>query len=297
MTRQKEDREEHKMRLLIADDEQFIWRGLLSLNWKSIGITEVYSANNGTKAKEILLSEPVDIAILDIRMPGATGLDLAEMIQNLSMPTKVVLLTGFSEFAYAQRAIRAGVCEYLLKPFGPKEVLSVIRKLVHEIEHRREQDRILSEVQTAEQCIDAPSQVSRFFSKTDGVVNDVLMDVANSYAGPVSITELADKYHFSENYLSRKIRQETGYSFTDILLALRLMSAVRHLYEGEKVSAAAEASGFNDQHYFAQVFRRVFKVSPSDWKKQENSPEVLHFHEVLSKVVEEKNPVTQQESK
>ena len=196
MTRQKEDREEHKMRLLIADDEQFIWRGLLSLNWKSIGITEVYSANNGTKAKEILLSEPVDIAILDIRMPGATGLDLADMIQNLSMPTKVVLLTGFSE-----------------------------------------------------------------------------------------------------NYLSRKIRQETGYSFTDILLALRLMSAVRHLYEGEKVSAAAEASGFNDQHYFAQVFRRVFKVSPSDWKKQENSPEVLHFHEVLSKVVEEKNPGTQQESK
>lgn len=277
------------IQLLIADDEQFIRRGLLSLDWRSIGVTKVHSADTGEQAREILCSQPVDIAILDIRMPGVSGLELAETIEERALDTRVVLLTGFSEFSYAQRAIHAGVDEYLLKPFGPKEILSVIAKLVHEVEQTREQQRILTAAGWGEESyLDVPSQVGGFFSNAKGVVNDILMDIANGYAGPISISELADRYHFTENYLSKKLRQETGYSFTDILLALRLMSAARHLVDGDKVADAATASGFNDQHYFAQVFRRVFKVSPSDWRQQ-NPDAVLHFHEVLDKVVAEKN--------
>lgn len=287
--RQNENQQTQDMHLLIADDEQFIRRGLLSLDWQSIGITEVYSADNGERAEEILLSQPVDIAILDIRMPGVTGLELAETIKEHGLDTKVVVLTGFTEFSYAQQAIHAGVSEYLLKPFGPKEVLAVTAKLVHEVQQSREQQRILASAGYENRTQDVPSQVSRFFVDSKGVVSDILMDIANNYTGTVSIAELADRYHFTENYLSKKIRQETGYSYTDILLALRLMSAARHLAEGDKVADAAMASGFNDQHYFAQVFRRVFKVSPSDWRQQ-NTGAVLRFHEILNKVVAEKNP-------
>lgn len=277
------------MCLLIADDEQFIRRGLLSLPWDTIGITQVHYADTGKEAQEILLGQQVDIAILDIRMPGVSGLELAETIQEHGLDTRVVLLTGFSEFSYAQRAIHAGVSEYLLKPFGPKEVLAVVSKLVHEVTQRRDQQRILASAGYGEEILDASSQVSTYFSDIKGVVSDILMDIANGYAGQVSIAELADQYHFTENYLSKKIRQETGYSFTDILLALRLMSAARHLADGDKVADAATASGFNDQHYFAQVFRRVFKVSPSDWRQQ-NTDVMLRFHEILDKVVAEKNP-------
>ena len=52
------------MNLLIADDEAVIRRGLLSLDWKSIGITDVYSVANGAEAKELLLSTPIDLVIL-----------------------------------------------------------------------------------------------------------------------------------------------------------------------------------------------------------------------------------------
>ena len=68
------------MNMLIADDELLIRNGLLSLDWKSIGIEEVYSAGNGEEARDLLLSAPVDIVIFDIRMPGMTGLELAAMI-------------------------------------------------------------------------------------------------------------------------------------------------------------------------------------------------------------------------
>ena len=61
------------MNLLIADDEAVIRRGLLSLDWKSIGITDVYSVANGVEAKELLLSTSIDLVIFDIRMPGFSG--------------------------------------------------------------------------------------------------------------------------------------------------------------------------------------------------------------------------------
>lgn len=66
------------MNLLIADDEAVIRRGLLSLDWKSIGITDVYSVANGVEAKELLLSTSIDLVIFDIRMPGFSGLELAQ---------------------------------------------------------------------------------------------------------------------------------------------------------------------------------------------------------------------------
>ena len=73
------------MNLLIADDEAVIRRGLLSLDWKSIGITDVYSVANGVEAKELLLSTSIDLVIFDIRMPGFSGLELAQMVKERSM--------------------------------------------------------------------------------------------------------------------------------------------------------------------------------------------------------------------
>ena len=101
----------------------FIRRGLLSLDWKSIGITDVYSVANGVEAKELLLSTSIDLVIFDIRMPGFSGLELAQMVKERSMDVAVVVLSGFSEFEYARSAMRYGVYEYLLKPVSPNELM------------------------------------------------------------------------------------------------------------------------------------------------------------------------------
>ena len=96
------------MKLLVADDEMTIRRGLLSLPWNTIGIDEVFEAENGLAAMEILRSHRVDIMISDVRMPGMTGLELAEYVKEYDLDTAVILLTGFSDFEYAQQAIRSG---------------------------------------------------------------------------------------------------------------------------------------------------------------------------------------------
>lgn len=270
------------MRLLIADDELVIRNGLVSLDWEKIGITEVYSARNGMEAKELLLSEPIDIVIFDIRMPGMTGLELAAMVKEYSMDTSVILLTGFSEFSYAQEALRSGVSDYLLKPFHPRDIVKTVEKVKKNLEKDRYLRRLAREYEDTKGSFDTMSQIRNTFPKVSEIVENILEDIARDFNQTLSLGTFADRYHFSNNYISKKIKQETGYSFMDVLLAVRVMNAAKLLYEGEKVNKAAQQTGFNDQHYFSQVFRRAFGCSPTDFKKQDTDIENIKLIPVLN---------------
>ena len=211
------------MTLLIADDELLIRSGLLSLDWKSIGITEVYSVSNGTEARELLLSTDVDIVIFDIRMPGMTGLELAAMIKEHSMDTAVVLLTGFSEFEYARQALQSNVYEYLLKPFSPRDILSTVADVKERLEQKRYQVKVIRKYEDTKGAYDTVSQVKNHFSKVSRIVSDVLMDMAKEFDQPLSLSGFSERYHFSSNYISKKIKQETGYSFFSFIGSFRLL--------------------------------------------------------------------------
>ncbi len=259
------------MKMLIADDESIIRKGLLSLDWNSIGIEEVFAAGNGEEARKVLLGENIDIGIFDIRMPGMSGLELAEMIQEQEMDTIVVLLTGFSEFEYARRAIRSGCCEYLLKPVNPRELLDTIEKVKVRLETKRCQRQMREEEEKKEEAFDYVLQVKRLFPKVSGSVRNMLTDMAEGFSQPISLKNMAERDHFAQSYISKKIKQETGYSFIDILNAIRLMNAAKLLQEGESIGLACEKSGFRDQRYFSQIFRKAFGLSPSEYRKTEDS--------------------------
>ena len=125
------------MNLLVADDEMAIRRGMLSLPWSSIGIENVYEAENGLQAREMLQQKKVDIMISDIKMPGLTGLELAEYVKEYDLDTAVILLTGFSDFSYAQKAIRNEVFDYMLKPLRPRDILETVSGVMRRLEQRR----------------------------------------------------------------------------------------------------------------------------------------------------------------
>lgn len=92
---------------------------------------------------------------------------------------------------------------------------------------------------------------------------------------------LAEKYHFSESYISRKIKKETGYTFVDILNGIRLMCAASLLKTGEKISDVCEKTGFNDQHYFSQLFKKTFGCTPSNYRS-ESGETLSGLYEILN---------------
>lgn len=269
------------MKLLIADDEAVIRRGLISLDWKSIGVTEVYSVANGMEAKELLNETPIDLVIFDIQMPGFSGLELAQMVKERSLDTAVVLLSGFSEFEYARSALKYGVYEYLLKPVSPMELMETMRDVKQRLEQKRFEAELLNKKEGYGVVHDAVSQVNGLFVQTPSAIKSILIEIAQNYDQNITLTDLAQKYHFSESYISRKIKKETGYSFVDILNGIRLMCAANLLKQGEKISVVCEKTGFKDQHYFSQLFKKIFGCTPSNYRN-ESLEETCSLYEILN---------------
>lgn len=125
----------NKYKAIIVEDEKWIRLGLKStINWGELGIDEVLEAADGAHAWDIILARQPDIIISDIKMPNMTGLQLTEKLRELGSGAKIILITAFGEFAYAQSAIKNGVSDYILKPIQEEKVTQALKKCIAELD-------------------------------------------------------------------------------------------------------------------------------------------------------------------
>lgn len=133
-------------KLLIVDDEATMRKGLANfMNWTSIDCEVVGTASDGIEAIHFLSEHPVDIVITDIKMPEADGLDVAKFIYENHPEIKVILLTGYADFAYAQTAIRYNVSRFLLKPTNKKTLFEAVAETQKELLASRQKSSIAKE--------------------------------------------------------------------------------------------------------------------------------------------------------
>ncbi|OPH46664.1 hypothetical protein BC351_14350 [Paenibacillus ferrarius] len=128
-------------KLFIVEDEPEFRGGILTMiDWESEDILITGTASNGLRALEMMEADRPDIVLTDIRMPIMSGLELIEEISKRSWDLIPVLLTGHSEFEYAQQAVKLGVLDYILKPCNPKQVLEAIVRAKGKLVGKRSQD-------------------------------------------------------------------------------------------------------------------------------------------------------------
>ena len=118
------------MRLLIAEDQSMLRDAMATLLLMEDSIDEVLQAKNGKEAIDILVSSSVDVAILDIEMPEATGLEVLEFIRNESINCKVIIVTTFKRAGYFERAIKNNVDAYVLKDRSIDELMKTINNVL-----------------------------------------------------------------------------------------------------------------------------------------------------------------------
>lgn len=132
------------IKLLIVDDEKLDREGLKSqIDWDSLNITTVMTAKNGFEAMRIIEEIKPEILVSDIKMPGMSGLVLAEKAQGLVPGIKVIFTSGFDDFEYVRSALKMDAFEYILKPVETCELLSALRKAIGELlsERKEEEER------------------------------------------------------------------------------------------------------------------------------------------------------------
>ncbi|HEY4430669.1 MAG TPA: helix-turn-helix domain-containing protein [Paenibacillus sp.] len=152
--------------LLIVDDEIYAINGLKDgLDWSVMGFTAVYEAYDSTMARDRIGSTPIDVMICDIEMPGSSGLDLLEWVNDQGYSIETIFLTCHSEFSYAQKALQLGSLNYLVKPVRFVELESIVMKALYKRVQEQEASFVQKEYHKYLQLWEArkPMMLERFW--------------------------------------------------------------------------------------------------------------------------------------
>ena len=237
--------------VLNADDETWVIFGLKRMIEKSgLPFRVIGETNDGVTTLEEVEKKKPDVLFSDIRMPGYTGLELLEHIQEKKLDVKVVFVSGYAEFTYAQKALSLGAVDYLLKPIKPDMMTTVLKKL---------EVKLAGKVQ--EEVIEQKEEKVP-------VIEQIITEIQEHYTENITLTELAKKYGISVGYLSSLIKENVGLSYSDYVTARRIQKA-KELLEDERLSMEqiAEQTGFRDHFYFIKVFKKHTGITPGQYRK------------------------------
>ena len=132
------------MKVLIADDEAVVLEGLkYIIDWESLGFSICSQAKNGNETLEKIMKLSPDLVLLDIRMPGLTGIEIVQIARERGFTGHFIILSGYSDFSYAQTAIRYGVDFYLTKPIDEDELENAVTTVRNQIEEEHKSARTL----------------------------------------------------------------------------------------------------------------------------------------------------------
>ncbi len=251
--------------VLIADDEAIIRKGLKSFVEKEQDFVVAGLAEDGQEALSIAEEEVPDVCFVDINMPFVNGLDFIERLNKICPGSICVVVTGYDDFEYIQRALRLHVKDYLLKPVNENEFSALMGRIREILEAKYKTDMIdswRSKGNSLEESLkDSPS-----YSEKIALARQYVKD---NYENPnLSLADTADHIHVSVPYLSKKFKEETGDSFQNYLQRLRLSKAMALLKdENALIYDIAEKCGYSSQHYFSTAFKKELGMSPADYRK------------------------------
>lgn len=240
-------------KIFIADDEIWVAMGLKKLVEQSGEPFRVIGeANNGVTALEEILRTKPDVVFSDIRMPGLNGLELAERLREKGLDTRVVLISGYAEFEYAQKALKLGALDYLLKPVEPELLSELLKRLKELLNSEGGKEKAAPEEEEA-----------------NSAVGRIVEELQQRYTENITLNALAEKYNLSAGHLSSLLKEELGMPFSEYLSSRRMQKA-KELLADERlsVSAIAEQTGYRDYFYFTKAFKKTVGMSPSRYRRE-----------------------------
>ncbi|WP_302326250.1 response regulator transcription factor [Enterocloster lavalensis] len=257
-------------KVIIVEDEDIIRKGLVySVPWAEMDCNVVGEAANGIEGLELIREQNPDIAVIDINMPVMDGFQMLENSYE-QYNYAPIILSGYSDFEYAKRAIHYGVKGYLLKPLNMADMKEAVRLAKRECEIR---GAWISHQKTKEDW--ESTSVLKDFQKQpveDRLARRMLEYIFENYQQKIVMQDLVDHLNYSEAFLNRKFKDAVGTTFNDYLNRYRIQKALEMIREGElPIQDIAWKSGIGDYKYFRVVFRKYLGCSPKEYMKEISS--------------------------
>ena len=235
------------IKVLIVDDERLIREGLRDfINWESLGMEIADTSGDGQDALQKVLALKPQIVLCDIRLPELSGLDVLRQARAKGSDSRFIFISAYSEFRYAQEALRLGASDYLLKPIEMDALSEVLLRCRS----------------TLEVPAEAPEK-----SYQENFMADVTAFLEENFSREVSIAEISAHMGMSVSYTGKLFKKNMGCSISQYLYRLR-MERAKALIESttDRIYEIAEQVGYSDISHFSKKFKEYWGHSPQHFR-------------------------------
>lgn len=248
---------------IIVEDEELIRKGLVfSIPWTEQNCNVIEDCANGTAGMEAIRKHRPDIVITDVNMPVVDGLEMIRQTYE-EYEYAAIILSGYSDFEYAQTAIKYGVLEYLLKPLNKAEIIAAVGKAKHLCDIRT---RYHSQNRAYTKDIVLQELNTDGYHGTDPLVRKIIDYIREHYSEKITVSDFVRELNYSDTFLNRKFKAAMGTTLMEYVNRYRIRQAI-HMMEEEKtpVQEVSWRCGIGEYKYFNTVFKKYLGCSPREF--------------------------------
>ncbi len=269
--------------VLVVEDEPPILRNIVAkIESVHESFSVTHTASNGKMAIELLQSETFDVIFLDIHLLVITGIDVLQFIHENKIPVKSVILSGYDEFRYAQKAIEYKAFAYHVKPLN-REELGVTLKKLHMALHKEQSEQKIDTDATAHQNKPTTTTGLSHFDSKENLALTIKKHIETNYHLDITGQTLADEFHFVPSYISTIFKKFYRMSPTDFLTKTRIEEAKKLITHTDlPFKHIAVSVGYANPLYFSKVFKKVTGTSPSEYRQKVQACNPKHLGSNLS---------------
>lgn len=221
----------------------------------------LYTCESGVEAIEMARQYRPDIIVMDVRIPELDGISAIGEIRKFLPNACISVLSAYSDFSYAQKAVSFRVFEYMLKPIKPTDFKQVFCRMLDEIKKSSAPVQEKSEIKTQE-----PKTERQYF------IEEALKYIKEHFKERLTLESVASKVFVNPKYFSHVFKRDMGVSFTEYVIGLKIEYACRLLettnYHAYRISIEC---GFSDPSYFNRVFCAQMNMTPQNYRKYAGS--------------------------
>ncbi len=271
-------------RAMVVDDEEIIVNGLVrTMPWAQNRCEVVATARDGREALALFRQARPDLLFTDIQMPNVDGLTMIAALRSEFPRTQVTILSGYPNFAYAQRAIQLGVSGYVLKPSKFSQLEEALARMVAALDALPPalpaSDLPALSASGAPDFADSapapfaaapgdePFEDEDVLHAQNFIVNHAMEYIRAHYAERLTLCDVADHVYVSQWHLSKLISRYTRQSFFALLNTVRIEKAKELLADPSlRVCEVSELVGFTDATHFSRTFKKLTGQSANEYR-------------------------------
>ncbi len=218
-----------------------------SISWEEYDCNLIKTFSSGADALKYLKEHNVDILITDIRLGEISGIDIARYCYENQLSTKIIFMSAYADFEYAQYAIEYQIIAYIVKPLSYNAIVDSIRKAVNIIKNNNTTN-------------------DRNESKYITQIKDY---IRLNYKKQLTVQQIANELHLSSAYIGQIFIQSEGEKIGDHITKIRIRQAKKMILSNQdfKMDEIALQCGFETTSYFYKKFKQLEGITPYEFRK------------------------------